>query len=101
VGPVHAVDVALRRAFTAAFPELLRVILRDYRVVLPTTVKSTESVVRVTVEFTDGERVWRTVGVSSNVVDASIKAIVDAYDFALQLQSLKKAAEVQGVGHLA
>jgi len=101
VGPVHAVDVALRRAFTAAFPELLRVILRDYRVVLPTTVKSTESVVRVTVEFTDGERVWRTVGVSSNVVDASIKAIVDAYDFALQLQSLKKTAEVQGVGHLA
>jgi len=101
VGPVHVVDVALRRAFTAAFPELLRVTLRDYRVVLPTTVKSTESVVRVTVEFTDGERVWRTVGVSSNVVDASIKAIVDAYDFALQLQSLKKAVEVQDVGHLA
>ncbi len=84
VGPVHAVDVALRRALTSAFPELQRVSLRDYRVVLPTVVKSTESIVRVTVEFTDGERIWRTVGVSSNVVEASIRAIVDAYDFALQ-----------------
>lgn len=84
VGPVHAVDVALRRALTSAFPELQRVYLTDYRVVLPTIVKSTESIVRVTVEFTDGERLWRTVGVSSNVVEASIRAIVDAYDFALQ-----------------
>lgn len=87
VGPVHAVDVALRRALTRAFPELASAQLRDYRVVLPTTVKSTESIVRVTVEFTDGERVWRTVGVSSNVVEASIKAIVEAYDFALQLKN--------------
>ncbi|MGC8583543.1 MAG: citramalate synthase [Thermoproteus sp.] len=88
VGPVHAVDVALRRALTSAFPELQRTYLRDYRVVLPTAVKSTESIVRVTVEFSDGDRVWRTVGVSSNVVEASIKAIIDAYDFALQLDGL-------------
>ncbi|MEM1664064.1 MAG: citramalate synthase [Pyrobaculum sp.] len=87
VGPVHAVDVALRNALTTAFPDLADVYLRDYRVVLPTSVKSTESVVRVTVEFTDGSRVWRTVGVSSNVVEASIKAIIDAYDFALQIKN--------------
>lgn len=85
VGPVHAVDMALRKVFTSAFPELLGVQLRDYRVVLPTIVKSTESLVRVTVEFTNGDKTWRTVGVSTNVVEASIRAIVDAYDFALQL----------------
>ncbi|AFA38054.1 2-isopropylmalate synthase/homocitrate synthase family protein [Pyrobaculum oguniense TE7] len=89
VGPVHAVDVALRRALVSAFPELTEVRLRDYKVVLPTAVRSTESVVRVTVEFTDGGRIWRTVGVSSNVVEASIKALVDGYDFALQQRQLQ------------
>ncbi|MEZ0318553.1 MAG: citramalate synthase [Pyrobaculum sp.] len=86
VGPVHAVDVALRRAIASSFPELASASLKDYKVVLPTAVRSTESVVRVTVEFTDGEKVWRTVGVSTNVVEASIKAIVDAYDFAIQVR---------------
>jgi Isopropylmalate/homocitrate/citramalate synthases len=66
------------------------VALSDYRVVLPTSVRSTESVVRVTAEFRNGERIWRTVGVSTNVVMASIKALVDGYDFALQLEALKK-----------
>ncbi len=84
VGPVHAVDTALRKVFTSAFPQLLGIQLTDYRVVLPTIVKSTESIVRVTVEFTNGQKRWRTVGVSSNVVEASIKALVDAYDFAIQ-----------------
>lgn len=88
VGPVHAADVALRRALHRAFPELSRVVLKDYRVVLPTIVKNTESVVRVTVEFSDGERVWRTVGVSANVVEASIKALIDGLDFFLQLRAL-------------
>jgi len=66
------------------------VALSDYRVVLPTSVRSTESVVRVTAEFRNGEKIWRTVGVSTNVVMASIKALVDGYDFALQQEALKK-----------
>lgn len=45
--------------------------------------------VRVTAEFKNNERVWRTVGVSTNIVKASIKAIVDGYDFTLQLESLQ------------
>ncbi|ACB39271.1 citramalate synthase [Pyrobaculum neutrophilum] len=92
VGPVHAIDVALRRALTVSFPELRPVALRDYRVVLPSSVKSTESIVRVTVEFGNGDRIWRTVGVSSNIVMASIKALVDGYDFALQTKELKTRA---------
>jgi 2-isopropylmalate synthase len=89
VGPVHAIDVALRRALTISFPQLKDVVLSDYKVVLPTSVRSTESVVRVTAEFKNNERVWRTVGVSTNIVKASIKAIVDGYDFTLQLESLQ------------
>ncbi|MGC9051072.1 citramalate synthase [Pyrobaculum sp.] len=87
VGPVHAVDVALRRALTASFPELGDVALSDYKVVLPTAKKSTESVVRVLAEFRDGQRMWRTVGVSTNIVKASIKALTDGYDFALQMRN--------------
>lgn len=91
VGPVHAVDMALRRALAKAFPDLQRVALRDYKVILPTLVKNTESVVRVTVEFSDGSRVWRTVGVSTNVVEASVKALADGLDYYLQVASLAVA----------
>ena len=90
VGPVHAIDVALRKALVGAFPELSDVQLRDYKVILPTAVKSTESVVRVVSEFTDGERIWRTTGVSSNIVMASLMALRDGYDFVLQTNSLNK-----------
>lgn len=91
VGPVHAVDMALRKALAKAFPDLQRVALRDYKVILPTLVKNTESVVRVTVEFSDGSRVWRTVGVSTNVVEASVKALADGLDYYLQVASLAVA----------
>jgi 2-isopropylmalate synthase (EC 2.3.3.13) len=94
VGPVHAIDVALRRALTVSFPQLKAVVLSDYKVVLPASVRSTESVVRVTAEFRNGERMWRTVGVSSNIVKASMKALVDGYDFALQLETLPSNREV-------
>nr|KJR73135.1 MAG: homocitrate synthase [Thermoproteus sp. AZ2] len=98
VGPVHAADVALRKALQRAFPELSKVVLRDYRVVLPTIVKNTESAVRVTIEFSDGERIWRTVGVSTNVVEASIKALVDGLDFYLQTAELKPTPSPLGAG---
>ena len=89
-GPVHAVDVALRRCLSKDFPEIERVKLTDYRVVLPGEVKNTESVVRVTIEFNDGERSWRTEGVSTSVIEASIMALVDGLDYYLQLNKKLK-----------
>ncbi|MCG2871478.1 MAG: citramalate synthase [Sulfolobales archaeon] len=89
VGPVHAVDVALRKALTKVYPELEKVRLTDYRVLLPTEIKSTESVVRVTIEFSDGESSWRTEGVSTNLIDASVKALLDGIDYYLQVRNLR------------
>lgn len=89
-GPVHAVDVALRRCLSKDFPEIEKVKLTDYRVVLPGEVKNTESVVRVTIEFNDGERSWRTEGVSTSVIEASIMALVDGLDYYLQLNKKLK-----------
>ncbi|MGC9105478.1 MAG: citramalate synthase [Thermoprotei archaeon] len=91
VGPVHAVDVALRKALVKVFPELEKVKLVDYRVLLPTEIKSTESVVRVTIEFSDGRESWRTEGVSTNLIEASVKALLDGIDYYLQLNNLKRS----------
>ncbi|MCQ4343572.1 MAG: citramalate synthase, partial [Sulfolobales archaeon] len=79
----------LRKALTKVYPELEKVRLTDYRVLLPTEIKSTESVVRVTIEFSDGESSWRTEGVSTNLIDASVKALLDGIDYYLQVRNLR------------
>ncbi|BFI76276.1 citramalate synthase [Sulfurisphaera ohwakuensis] len=89
VGPVHAVDLALRKALQKVYPEISNVKLTDYRVILPGEIKNTESVVRVTIEFTDGNVTWKTVGVSSSVIEASILALIDGLDYYLQYKKLK------------
>ena len=89
VGPVNAVDLALRKALQKVYPEIGNVKLIDYRVILPGEVKNTESIVRVTIEFTDGLMNWRTEGVSSSVIEASIGALVDGLDYYLQYKKLK------------
>jgi 2-isopropylmalate synthase len=89
VGPVHAVDIALRKALQKVYPELSNVKLTDYRVILPSEIKNTESVVRVTIEFTDGKISWRTEGVSTSVIEASVIALIDGLDYYLQYKKLK------------
>lgn len=86
VGPVHAVESALREALIKNFPQLSNVALVDYRVILPGEVKNTESTVRVTIEFSDRNQKWRTIGVSTNVIEASLTALLDGFDYYLQLQ---------------
>ena len=82
-GPVNAVDNALRKATKKVYPELHEVELTNYHVVLPGRIKSTASLVRVTIEFTSKDRVWRTMGVSSNIIEASIKGLVDGLNYYL------------------
>lgn len=86
VGPVHAIDKALRSVASRLFPELNNVVLTDYRVILPGEVKNTESVVRVLMEFSDGKVKWRTVGVSTSIITASIEALVDGLNYILMIK---------------
>ncbi|MFP3296328.1 MAG: alpha-isopropylmalate synthase regulatory domain-containing protein, partial [Vulcanisaeta sp.] len=88
VGPVHAVDLAIRNIATRVYPELGQVKLTDYRVVLPGEVKSTESVVRVLMEFGDGEVTWRTMGLSTSIVHASILALLDGLNYYILMRNL-------------
>lgn len=95
VGPVHASDIALRKALIKAYPEIDRVKLINYKVILPGIAKHTASEVRVDITFTDGKRVWGTTATSPNIIDASIKALADGLSYFLQLErnkSLKQKA---------
>lgn len=82
-GPVNAIDEALRRALTRFYPELEKIRLTDYRVRVLDS-RATASSVRVSIESSDDEFVWRTVGVSSDVINASWQALRDSVEFKLK-----------------
>lgn len=83
-GPVHALDQALRRALDRFYPSLADVHLVDYKVrVITGNLSGTASLVRVLVFSSDGTSKWGTVGVSTNIVEASWRALVDAVEYKL------------------
>jgi 2-isopropylmalate synthase len=84
-GPVHALDQALRKALTAFYPILSEVHLIDYKVRVLETGRTTDSYVRVLIESTDGKRTWTTVGVSSDIIEASFTALVDSLEYKLNM----------------
>ena len=82
-GPVNALDLALRGAMVDKYPFLNEVVLTDYRVRVVGGNKGTESLVRVIIESSDKSSRWSTIGVSSDIVDASWKALIDSIEFKL------------------
>ncbi len=96
VGPVHAIDTALRNALVKLYPEVSNVELVDYRVVLLGVPKHTASIVRVDITFRnrENEEYWTTTHASKNIVEASIVAIADGIDYYLQLRYLRDAIRI-------
>ncbi|MBI2710334.1 MAG: citramalate synthase [Actinobacteria bacterium] len=82
-GPVNALDAAFRDVLGRRFPHLAAIHLVDYRVRILDNVADTDAVVRVMIESTDGEATWTTVGVSTNVIEASWQALVDSIVYGL------------------
>lgn len=82
-GPVNAIDIALRRALSRFYPKLEYVRLTDYKVRVITGSSGTESKVRVLIESTDGKNTWHTVGVSTDVMEASYLALKDSFEYYL------------------
>ncbi len=87
-GPVNALDAALRKVLRpyAACLEDLKLV--DYKVRIFTpgagSGDGTDAVTRVMIESTDRQgRRWSTVGVSTNVVDASFDALSDSFTYKL------------------
>ena len=84
VGPVHALDVALRKALSNAFPRPPGLKLVDYKVRILNSEDGTSARIRVMIDSADetGAR-WSTVGVSDNVIDASYNALHDGITYKL------------------
>ena len=82
-GPVNALDAALRKALLRFYPHLSAVELIDYKVRILEESAGTASRVRVLIESSDSEDEWRTVGSSSNVIEASWLALLDSIEYKL------------------
>jgi 2-isopropylmalate synthase len=82
-GPVNALDGALRAALVKSFPKLQKITLTDYKVRILDTATGTAAKTRVLIQSTDGRREWGTVGVSENIIEASLQALMDSMEFAL------------------
>ena len=80
-GPVNALDLALRKALTEFYPRLSEVELTDYKVRVLGSEKGTAAKVRVLIETSDGRETWGTVGASTNIIEASLKAILDGIEY--------------------
>ena len=92
-GPVNAVDSALRKALTKIYPSLNAVSLVDYKVRIIDSGSGTEATTRVLIECEDenNER-WRSVGLSTNIIDASVMALFDSLTWRLLSLGVKPVA---------
>ena len=82
-GPVSALDHAMRRALELKFPEINSIHLSDYKVRVLDSTEGPESMVRVLIESTDGRHSWGTVGLSTNIIEASWNALLDSFEYKL------------------
>jgi 2-isopropylmalate synthase len=80
-GPVNALDQALRKALVQFYPDLTVVELMDYKVRILEESAGTGSQVRVLIESGDGKKQWRTVGSSTNIIEASWLALADSMEY--------------------
>jgi 2-isopropylmalate synthase len=82
-GPVNALDLALRKALERFYPTLRGMRLIDYKVRVLDTMGATAASVRVLIESSDGQDAWTTVGVSTDIIEASWLALVDSIEYKL------------------
>ncbi len=82
-GPINAIDIALRSALENFYPTLKDVRLIDYKVRVMDSKQATGASVRVLITSTDGEKIWTTVGVSKDVVEASRMALTESIEYKL------------------
>ncbi len=91
-GPVNALDKALRIALESFYPNLKKVQLTDYKVRVLDSKDATAAKVRVLITSSDGQTMWSTVGVSTDVIDASLIALIDSIEIKL-LRDLEERAK--------
>ncbi|MBC1222933.1 citramalate synthase [Nostoc sp. UCD121] len=91
-GPVAALDAALRKALVNFYPQIATFDLTDYKVRILNGYTGTAAKTRVLVESGNGRQRWTTVGVSTNILEASYQAVVEGLEYGLLLHSQAETA---------
>ena len=94
-GPVNALDIAVRKALIRHYPIVQDVRLIDYKVRIlppPDDGEGTDAVTRVMIESGDHQARWTTIGVSSNIINASVMALFDSLTYKLLKDGIDVAA---------
>jgi 2-isopropylmalate synthase len=88
----------LRKALEKFYPELKNISLSDYKVRVIDEKDATRAKVRVLITTTDGHTSWNTVGASTDIIEASWKAMIDSiYFYLLHPESSKNNIPEKGV----
>lgn len=82
-GPVNALDIAMRKALEQFYPTINEIKLVDYKVRVLDSNQATAAKVRVIIESTDQQKSWTTIGVSTDIIEASWLALKDAVEYKL------------------
>lgn len=99
-GPVNALDNAMRKALVQFYPKIDDIHLSDYKVRVIDEKDATAAKVRVLVESTSIDSTWSTVGVSSNVIEASWEALIDSIRYALLKMDKADTAKIENLERL-
>ncbi|HET6416839.1 MAG TPA: citramalate synthase [Polyangiales bacterium] len=90
-GPVSALDSALRKALRPFFPEVAEMHLSDYKVRILDGRSGTGATTRVLIDSQSSRDSWSTVGASSNIIEASLQALIDSIEYGLMLERARLA----------
>jgi 2-isopropylmalate synthase len=81
-GPVNALDIAAHAALRRFFPYIDKIKMVDIKSRIDSNDSAASaSIVRVFVESGDGESLWRTMGASTDIIQASWQALLDAFEY--------------------
>jgi 2-isopropylmalate synthase len=84
-GPVNALDNALRKALLSYYPQLAEFHLSDYKVRILDSERGTEAITRVLIDTRNSTSRWSTVGASTNIIEASWRALADSVEYCLMM----------------
>lgn len=94
-GPVSALDSALRKALQPFFPAVGEIQLSDYKVRILDGRSGTGATTRVLIDSQSPHDSWSTVGASSNIIEASLQALIDSIEYGLTFQRVTAGKQME------
>jgi 2-isopropylmalate synthase len=82
-GPVDALYNALLKSLVRFYPRLTEVVLEDYKVRVLPGMRGTSAKVRVSIVSRDAHAWWNTIGVATDIIEASWQALTDSINYKL------------------